>query len=161
MKIQNDTLYRTDQLRALMVRVAEDELSAHQRKILRARVIYGRRTCGNIATEVDQEDSVLRKEDGSKAHGAIMTDLRIQPVDVLYVMFEDLCAQAGTFQVWDADRRTHWFDQCRQVLAEVPDVYQRLAWTYVLAQAFTRGLPGINFGLVLDLLQQPSNRRTP
>ena len=42
MRIINETSYRTDQLRALIVRVAQDELSAHQKKILRVKVVYAR-----------------------------------------------------------------------------------------------------------------------
>lgn len=48
MRIINQTTWRTDHLRALIKRVAQDELSAHQRKILRVTVQYrkanGRRT---------------------------------------------------------------------------------------------------------------------
>lgn len=43
MKILNETAWRTDQLRALIQRVAEDELSSQQRKILRVTINYKRR----------------------------------------------------------------------------------------------------------------------
>lgn len=80
--------------------------------------------------------------------------IHIRAHDVLYVMLEELCTEGRKFEMWDADRRTAWFAKCRQLLAEVPDVYQRLAWAYVLAQAFTIGLPGVNFDLVLGWLRK-------
>jgi hypothetical protein len=42
MRLVNDTHWHTDQLRALINRVADDELSPRQRKILRVHVVYGR-----------------------------------------------------------------------------------------------------------------------
>ncbi len=70
---------------------------------------------------------------------------RLQTGDVLYVLFEELCAQARTIRLWDADRRDGWFAACAAVLAAVPDGIQRLAWAYQLAQA----LPPIGMPLCL------------
>lgn len=50
MKLINNTGWRTDQLRALISRVAEDELSSQQRKILRVTINYQRRYTGRMGS---------------------------------------------------------------------------------------------------------------
>jgi hypothetical protein len=43
MKLNNQTHWRTDQLKAIIQRVAETELSPEQRKLLRVTIVYARR----------------------------------------------------------------------------------------------------------------------
>jgi hypothetical protein len=83
--------------------------------------------------------------------------LLIQPKDVLFEMFDELRAQATTLNPWDCDRRTQWFDHCRDLLAEVPDPTQRMAWGYYLAQDFSRRMP-VSPELVLGWLRQGEPR---
>jgi hypothetical protein len=84
-----------------------------------------------------------------------MTMPRIREADALYLLFDELCQEALRLEPWDADTRDQWFDRCRQVLDEVPDFAQRLAWQYTLAQRFSLQLPGVNFDLVMALLRLP------
>jgi len=83
--------------------------------------------------------------------------LLIRPNDVLFVMYEELRAQASTLNPWDCDRRTQWFDRCRDLLAEVPDPMQRMAWGYYLAVDLSARMP-VSPELILGWLRQGERR---
>jgi hypothetical protein len=77
----------------------------------------------------------------------------IRTTDVLYLMFDELCTDARRLNPWQADERVRWFDQVQQILEQVSDDTQRMAWAYTLSKAFTSTLPGVPVEVVLDWLR--------
>ena len=61
--------------------------------------------------------------------------MHLRPNDVLFAMLDELCRQAMTMQLHNADEREAWRAACSQLLQAVPTPEQRLAWSIELAQA--------------------------
>lgn len=71
---------------------------------------------------------------------------RIQPGDCLYVCLQDLQREASELRLSDLPRLRHWSFACADLLAQVPDQAQRLAWADALGQRMNR------FGISQELV---------
>ena len=76
--------------------------------------------------------------------------VRIREGDCLFVLFLDLRSQARTIRPYDADAREGWLTACADLLAQVPDDWQRASWAYFLA--LDLNLIGSPLNLVMGLL---------
>lgn len=70
------------------------------------------------------------------APGVTNRDRRITPTDYLYELYLHLRAQAPSLPLWDLTRRGDWFADAARVLSLVPHADQRMAWAFLLAEAF-------------------------
>jgi len=76
---------------------------------------------------------------------------RIQESDCLYALLRDLQTSAVRLDVRDAAARESWLRAAGDLLAQVPDRPQRLAWGYTLAAT----VPGVP---TLDILAELTRR---
>ena len=63
---------------------------------------------------------------------------RIQPGDCLYACLEDLEREGSTLRLCEWARLREWSMACADLLAQVGDPGQRLAWAYSLGRRLTR-----------------------
>ena len=62
--------------------------------------------------------------------------------DCLYACLQDLQRAAATLQLCELQRLKHWTLACADLLAQVPDPLQRMAWAYALGGRMTQvGIP--------------------
>lgn len=71
---------------------------------------------------------------------------RIQPGDCLFTCLQDLEREASELRLSDLSRMRHWSFACADLLAQVPDQGQRLAWADSLGQRMNR------FGISQELV---------
>ncbi len=83
--------------------------------------------------------------------------------DCLLDALADLRAQGNQIPIWDADRREGWFDGLAELMAQLHNEDQQLAWVGLIAADLCRRRPGLSLsvaaGPLLDRLVPSSAKQ--
>lgn len=63
--------------------------------------------------------------------------------DCLLIVLEDLQEYGKQIPLEDAARREHWFDALAEIIVQLPDEEQRMAWVGLIADDLCRRAPGL------------------
>lgn len=75
----------------------------------------------------------------------------------LLLILDSLRSQGNQIPIWDWERRRDWFNGVAEILAELPNEDQRVAWVALIAHDLCVRIPGLSLsvaaGPLLDRLK--------
>lgn len=88
----------------------------------------------------------------SDGTGGIIERRRISEHDCLAAIRCDLERQAATVKPWQADEWQGWMQACGELLVQVPDELQRVAWAWSMGQPVLRRIVGLPHDMLTGVM---------